>query len=209
MIRLNAKQWRKHSIVLSVIASMTGLSGCAMDMKYDCPLGGHGAQCMGEHHIYKAGYNNPTDQTYVTNSGEEETEKTAEKASKTTVEATPQATQGGNLLSAAFTNDQKQADLIAKILDTTGNIATVNTSAGLYRYRSPVIYQTWVNSYVDSNSDSLINAHTYNWVYRHSGWQTPLNSQVIESSNTNQNLKPIAITDTQAINQATKGDNNA
>lgn len=205
MIRSKAKQWCKHSLVLSVIASMTGLSGCAMDMKYDCPLGGHGAQCMGEHHIYKAGYNNPTDATYVTNSGEQETLPT------TTVEAPQkaQATQGGNLLSAAFTNDQKQADLIAKSLDTTGNIATVNTSAGLYRYRSPVIYQTWVNSYVDSNSDSLINAHTYNWVYRHSGWQTPLNSQVVESSNTNQNVKPIAITDAQAINQATKGDNNA
>ncbi|MDA0910084.1 MAG: TraV family lipoprotein [Proteobacteria bacterium] len=202
MTRLNAKQRSKHSLVLSIMVSMALLSGCAMDMKYDCPLGGNGSQCMSEPHIYKAGYNNPTDATYVTNAGDH-TESTAPQ--KETQAINQSQSQGGNLLASAFSNQQKQANLIAESLDTTGDIATVDTSAGLYRYRAPVIYQTWVNSYVDSNSDSLINAHTYNWVYRHSGWQTPLNSSVIESSDTNQNLKPISITDTQAINQATKG----
>lgn len=202
MTKLNAKQWSKSSLILSIMTSITLLSGCAMDMKYDCPLGGNGSQCMSEPHIYKAGYNNPTDATYVTNTGD----KVVSNAAATDAQANSQTqSQGGNLLSSAFSNKQKQANLIAESLDTTGNIATVDTSAGLYRYRAPVIYQTWVNSYVDSNSDSLINAHTYNWVYRHSGWQTPLNSSVIESTDTNQNLKPISITDTQAINQATKG----
>jgi hypothetical protein len=192
----------QHAFSVSMLSLITLLSGCAMDMKYDCPLGGNGTQCMSEPHIYKAGYNNSTESTYVTNSGQN-VHKESNHSDVT------QRKNDGNLLASAFTNKQQQADLIAESLDSTGNIATVNTSTGLYRYRSPVIYQTWVNAYVDSHSDSLINAHTYNWVYRHSGWQTPLNSRIIESNTANKNLTPISITDTQAINQVAKGGNHA
>jgi len=188
----------KNIIKVTLSVSIALLTGCATNMKYDCALG---SKCTGEPQIYKAGYNNPTDTESVIHINKKDI-----NIDNLYVDSITKSKKSGILISTAFTNNQGEADLIAKSLDTNGNIATVNTNAGLYHYRSPVIYQTWVNSYVDENSDSLVNAHTYNWVYRHSGWQTPLNSKLIESFNgNNASLQPISITDVDSVKQSLKG----